>query len=103
MKGFIFGVAALALTGCVSTQSALSKDANEMVQSNKTQAEVAFCLANKNLVPALDGPNGEKIIQVKNPLGAVLMVFSVFKDGEGSRIEIRKVAGLPIPAHRQCY
>jgi hypothetical protein len=96
-------IAALGLSACASTQSVLSEPPREVVRSVKPVGDVAFCLANKNNVPALDGPDGAKVIQVKNAMGAAGMVFSVYPDGNGSRIEIRKPIGLSISPHRQCY
>lgn len=93
----------LCLSGCASTQDVLSSPPKETVRSNKSAQEVAFCIANKNNVPVLDGPSGEKIIQIKNGMGAVAMAFSIYPDGEGSRIEIREPIVINIAAHRQCY
>lgn len=97
------GLAALALTGCASTQKVLSEQPREVIQSSKSQAEVAFCLANKNNVAALDAPDGAKVIQIKNGYGAVGMIFSVYPADTGSRIEIRKPIGVSIATHKQCY
>lgn len=97
----VLGFACLA--GCVSTQSALNKNPTEVVHSTKSVNEVSFCIANKNNVPALDGPDGAKVIQIKNSVGAVGMIFSVYPEGTGSRIEFRKVIGVGIAAHKQCY
>lgn len=102
MKKYII-LSAVALSGCVSTQSALSEAPKEVVQSKKSQLDVAFCLANKNNVPALDAPDGSKVIQIKNGYGAVGTIFSVYKEGDGSRIEIRKPISIGIMTHRQCY
>jgi hypothetical protein len=91
------------LAGCASTQEALSAAPSEVIRSPKSVNEVAFCLANKNNVPALDGAFGEKIIQIKNSVGAVGVIFSVFPDGSGSRVEMRKPIGVSVATHRQCY
>lgn len=92
-----------ALAGCASTQTVLSQPPKETVHSPKSQAEVAFCLANKNNVPALDAPDGAKVIQIKSEVGAVGMAFSVYPEGTGSRIEIRKPISFSIARHKQCY
>jgi hypothetical protein len=96
-------ILALGIVGCTSTQEALSEEPAEVIHSSKSVSEVAFCLANKNNVPALEGPAGERIIQVKNSVGAVGMIFSVFPEDSGSRIEIRKPIGVSAATHRQCY
>lgn len=93
----------VALASCASTQAVLKEDPREVVKSEKSQAEVAFCLANKNNVPSLDAPDGAKVIQIKNAYGAVGMIFSVYSEGSGSRIEIRKPIGVSVATHRQCY
>jgi hypothetical protein len=106
MKNWLIGpaiAATLVLAGCASTQNVLNEAPREVVQSEKSQAEVAFCLANKNNVPALDAPDGAKIIQIKNGYGAVGMIFSVYSNGSGSRTEIRKPIGVSIATHKQCY
>jgi hypothetical protein len=104
MKCWISGIVlAATLTGCASTQKVLGEAPREVIQSQKSQADVAFCLANKNNVPALDAPDGAKVIQIKNAYGAVGMIFSVYADGAGSRIEVRKPIGLSVASHRQCY
>lgn len=99
---FAIGVS-LVLVGCVSTQSALNEAPKEVVRSAKSQTEVAFCIANKNNVGALDAPDGAKIIQIKNAYGAVGMIFSVYAEGTGSRIEIRKPISVSVATHKQCY
>ncbi|GAB7555587.1 hypothetical protein NRB_51070 [Novosphingobium sp. 11B] len=97
-------IAALALlSGCASTQTVLSQPPRDLVNSTTSQANVAFCIANKNNVPALDAPDGAKVIQIKKGYGAVGMIFSVYADGAWSRIEVRKPIGVSLAAHRQCY
>lgn len=103
MKAVWIIASAALVTGCASTEKVLSSTPREVVRSAKSQTEVAFCLANKNNVPALAAPDGAQIIQIKNGYGAVGMIFSVYADGTGSRIEIRKPIGVSIAAHRQCY
>lgn len=93
---------ALALAGCASTQTVLDKPATETFHSTKSQNEVAFCLANKNNVGALDRDDGSKVILVKNIYGAVLLAFAVFPEGTGSRIEVRKQIGAIGAIWKQC-
>lgn len=99
----LFIGSALFLSGCASTQSVLSEAPREIVKSEKSQTDVSFCIANKNNVPALDAADGAKVIQIKNAYGAVGMIFSVYAEGTGSRIEIRKPIGLSVATHKQCY
>lgn len=98
MAGVLFGLGA-----CASTEKVLSEAPREVIHSQKSQAAVAFCLANKNNVPALTAPDGAQVIQVKNGVGAVGMAFSVYPEGTGSRIEIRKPISASISSHRKCY
>ena len=102
MKAAI-AVAILTLAGCASTQTVLNKAPTETFHSAKAPAAVAFCIANKNNVPVLDAPDGAKIIQIKSNVGAVGMMFSVYPEGQGSRIEFRKQIPIGIAAHKQCY
>ncbi len=93
---------AVALTGCASTQTVLSKAPTEVFQSEKSQNEVAFCLANKNNTSALDRDDGSKVILIKNGYGGVSLAFTVYKDGDGSRIEYRREFGTIGGVWRQC-
>lgn len=102
MRRLLF-IAAFAISGCASTQTVLKKAPTETFHSAKTPAAVAFCIANKNNVPSLDAPDGAKVIQIKNNYGAVGMIFSVYPEGAGSRIEFRKQIPIGIAAHKQCY
>lgn len=91
------------LSGCASTQEVLSQSPDEVVTSTKPPVDVAFCLANKNNVAALDSPQGGKVILVKNGYGGVGMSFTVLPDGTGSKIEIRRPFEIIGVIHRQCY
>ena len=72
---------------------------NEVLRSPKAQADVAFCLGNRNNSPVYDNANGDKIIQVKSMVGVVGVSFVVKKDGDGSLVEIRK-ANSPVSLAR---
>lgn len=89
--------------GCASTQDVLGTPAKEVIQSEKSQTAVAFCLANKHNTAALTAPDGAQVIQIKNGVGAVGMIFSVYADGTGSRTEIRKPISVSLSNHRSCY
>jgi len=103
MKRFslIFG-AAVVVSGCASTQAVLDKAPTEVFRSEKSQNEVAFCLANKNNTSALDRDDGSKVILIKNGYGGVSLAFTVFKEGEGSRIEYRREFGTVGGIWKQC-
>lgn len=90
------------LAGCASTQTVLDKDPTEVFHSDKSQNEVAFCLANKNNTGALDQDDGSKVVLIKNGYGGVSLAFTVYKEGEGSRIEYRKQFGTIGGIWKQC-
>lgn len=87
---------------CINANGA-ERAAARFSEFDQVAGRVAFCIANKNNVPALDAPDGAKVIQIKNGYGAVGMIFSVYADGAWSRIEVRKPIGVSLAAHRQCY
>ena len=94
--------AILALPGCASTQKVLSEEPKEVFHSEKSQNEVAFCLANKNNTTPMERDDGSKIVLIKNGYGGVSMAFSVYEEGEGSRIEYRKKFGTIGGIWKQC-
>lgn len=98
-----FPIALLALAGCASTQTVLNKEPKEIVQSERSQVEVAFCLANKNNTSSLDRDDGSKVILIKNNYGALGTAFTVRKNGSGSTIEVREGFNAIGIIHRQCY
>ena len=90
------------LAACASTQTVLNKPATQVFHSKDSAKTVAFCLANKNNTAALDQEDGSKVVLIKNGYGGVSMAFSVYPDGEGSRIEYRKQFGTIGGIWRQC-
>jgi hypothetical protein len=70
--------------------------------SEKSQNEVAFCLANKNNTAAMDRDDGAKVVLIKNGYGGVSLAFSVYQEGTGSRIEYRKQFGTIGGIWKQC-
>ena len=94
--------AVLMTTGCATTQTVLNKEPTEVFHSEKSQNEVAFCLANKNNTAAMDKDNGAKVVLIKNGYGGVSLAFSVFAEGTGSRIEYRKQFGTIGGIRKQC-
>lgn len=94
------GIALLA--GCASTQTVLDKEPTEVFHSKKSADDVVFCLANKNNTAPMPRSDGSKVVLLKNGYGGVSMAFSVFPEGEGSRIEYRKQFGTIGGAWKQC-
>ncbi|KZZ07766.1 hypothetical protein A3748_13670, partial [Erythrobacter sp. HI0077] len=64
-----------------------------MFFTDSSPNEVAFCLANKNNTPAMDRDDGSKVVLVKNAYGGVSLAFTIWPDGEGSRVEYRRAFG----------
>jgi hypothetical protein len=90
------------LAACASTQTVLNKPVTQVFHSTDSATKVAFCLANKNNTAALDQEDGSKVVLIKNGYGGVSMAFSVYSDGNGSRIEYRKEFGTIGGIWRQC-
>jgi hypothetical protein len=93
---------AIGLAGCASTEKVLSNPPTEVYHSAKSQAEVVFCLANKNNTSALDRGDGSKVVLIKNGYGGVSLAFTVFEEGTGSKIEYRREFGTIGGIWRQC-
>jgi len=102
MRYYILAACSVALAGCASTQAVLDKEPTEVFFSEKSQNEVAFCLANKNNTSALDRDDGSKVILIKNGYGGVSMAFNVYPDPKGSRVEYRKQFGTIGGIWKQC-
>ena len=103
-KAYAFTAIALAasLAGCASTQKVLDKAPTEVFRSDKSQNEVAFCLANKNNTGALERDDGSKVVLIKNGYGGVSLAFTIWPDGDGSRVEYRKQFGTIGGIWKQC-
>ncbi len=102
MKKVVIAILGLSLAGCASTEKVLEKPVTEVYRSDKSQNEVAFCLANKNHTAALDKDDGSKVVLIKNGYGGVSLAFSIFKDGTGSRTEYRRQFGTVGGIWKQC-
>lgn len=98
------GAAAVALSfsACTSTQGVLAKAPEEFWHSDQSAKEVAFCLANKNNVPALEKDDGSRVVLIKNGYGGVAIALTVIPDGTGSKTEVRKEFGVIGAAWKQC-
>jgi len=102
MKKVVLVASFATLAACASTQTVLNKPAAQVFHSTDSATKVAFCLANKNNTAALDQEDGSKVVLIKNGHGGVSMAFSVYPDGNGSRIEYRKEFGTIGGIWRQC-
>lgn len=95
-------ITAIMLAGCSSTMQTMDNAPNDTLYSDKSPQQVAFCIANKNETHVSEGPNGERIVMIKNDFGGLSMMFSVFPNDSGSRIEYRKNFGMIGVAWKQC-
>ena len=95
-------VVAGTVAGCTSTQGVLSKGVSETWKSSQSAREVAFCLANKNNVSALERDDGSRVVLIKNGYGGVAIALSVFPEGTGSRTEVRHEFGIIGAVWKQC-
>jgi hypothetical protein len=102
MRGLVFVTLGALLAGCASTQTVLSKPATQVFHSTDSATKVAFCLANKNNTAALEQEDGSRVVLIKNGYGGVSMAFTVYPDGEGSKIEYRKEFGTIGGIWKQC-
>jgi hypothetical protein len=102
MRHYALAASALLLTACASTQSVMDKAPTEVFYSEKSQNEVAFCLANKNNTNALDRDDGSKVVLIKNGYGGVSLAFTIYADPKGSRVEYRKEFGTIGGIWKQC-
>ncbi len=99
---FAMIIPAIGLASCASTQTVLNKEPTEVFHSPHTVKEVAFCLGNKNNVSTLEKDDGSRVVLLKNGYGGVSLAFSIFPEGEGSRIEYRKEFGTIGGIWKQC-
>lgn len=102
VRGALVGALLLCASGCASTEKVLSEPVTETFHTTSTPVEVAFCLGNKNNTPALDRPDGSKVVLIKNGYGGVSLAFSIYPEGTGSRIEYRRKFGTVGGVWKQC-
>jgi hypothetical protein len=99
---FVLIISALGLAACASTQTVLKKSPTEIFHSTHSPKEVAFCLGNKNNVSTLEKDDGSRVVLLKNGYGGVSLAFSIYPEGDGSRIEYRKEFGTIGGIWKQC-
>ena len=92
----------LVLSACASTSTVLEKPPTQTFRTATSPAEVAFCLANKNNVPAMPRADGSTMVLVKNNYGAVSLAFTIIPEGTGSIVEYRKSFGTIGGIWKQC-
>jgi hypothetical protein len=86
---------ALGLSACASTQSILASAPDEVWQSDKNAADVAFCIATRNNTVSMERGDGSRVVQIKNLYGVVGVAYVVRSEGDGSVVEVRR-ANSPI-------
>lgn len=96
----------ISLSGCVSSTTAPSRQIIQTVHSQSQPAQVARCLAERNRVPfknVTQSDDGSTAVLIKNQYGALSMLFTIYPESTGSRIDIREGDNLIKPKHRQCF
>ena len=86
IRAVTMALVAMTLPACASTDKVLSKAPKGEFYSESPAAEVAYCLANKNNSTPMPRADGGTLIAIKNTYGAVGTAFTVYPNGEGSRI-----------------
>lgn len=94
--------AALAVSGCASTQTVLGREPMDVVHSPVPVEQVVFCLQNKFDAAPLE-KDGAKIFLHKTNFGVVASSLSVRPEGNGSMIELRRGSTPAYGAFRSCY
>lgn len=105
MKAIIAFLSLASLAACASTQAVVASDVDEIVSSQRPAEDVASCLVARNGWKATrrDGPNGERVVLMKNGYNAVAVTFTVTQTSSGSQVAIRRQFPQVNIKHRQCY
>jgi hypothetical protein len=97
MRSAALLVAALLLPGCSSIDDQLMTPVDEVLHSEKSASEVANCLLDYNTGRLEEYNYGEYyIVWWENPYsGGVALSFVVWREGTGSRIDVRNTGVVP--------
>jgi|SoiMethySBSTD1v2_1073268.scaffolds.fasta_scaffold620593_2 hypothetical protein len=88
-------VLSLFLCGCSSIDEQLEAPVDEVLHSTKPAGEVAYCLLNSN-TGTLEEYDNYYIVWWNNPYtGGVTLSFVVWREGTGSRVEVRNTGVVP--------
>lgn len=101
MRTFII-IAALAASGCASTQTVLNRAPIDVVHSARSVEDVVFCMQNKLDLAPLEQA-GAKVFISKTSIGVVGETISIRPEGTGSVIELRNGSTLAHGYLRKCY
>ncbi|WP_249403832.1 hypothetical protein [Sphingomonas sp. CFBP 13720] len=82
--------ALLLVTGCATTNKILRKEPEEVFRVATSADEVVKCLEVNNNKRAIERADGARVVRIRNGYGGVERAFSVYPEGTGSRIEVRK-------------
>ncbi len=102
MKALV-AIGAVLLAGCASTQDVLHKEADNVFHSPKPVDQVVQCIADRNNAKVREAADGAKFVQIKNGWQGITLLFQVYPEGTGSRIEMKKFYPGGIAAHKKCY
>ena len=88
-------VVSLLLCGCSSIDEQLEAPVDEVLRSDKPAGEVAHCLLEHN-TGTLEEYDNYYIVWWENPYtGGVTLSFVVWREGTGSRVEVRNTGVVP--------
>jgi hypothetical protein len=82
--------AALLTAGCATTNKILAKEPEEVFRTAMPVEEVVTCFERSNNKRAIERADGARVVRFRNGYGGVERAFSIYRDGTGSRIEVRK-------------
>lgn len=96
-------VLSLALTtGCATTNSVLAKEPEEIIRVAQPPQEVAQCLSKSNNRRTIERADGALVVRIRDGYGGVDRAFSIYPDGAGSKVEVRKSLGWQPVAFKRC-
>lgn len=82
-------IAGALLAGCASTNQVLASEPDEVFHTSYAPAEVAACFAHRNHARVIERVDGARVAEFRNGYGGVVKAYSIYPDGQGSRIESR--------------
>lgn len=82
--------AMLLSSGCATTNKILDKQPEEVFRTTMPVEQVVNCFEAKNNKRAIERADGARVVRFRNGYGGVERTFSIYPEGTGSRIEVRK-------------
>jgi len=82
--------ATILLAGCASAQTVATREPSRTITTARPFAEVSYCLAHANRVPAKILPDGSHEFTIKNMYGGTGAVLTLTPQGDGARFVYRE-------------